>query len=300
MLNESQRESVQVAGQAACEERKMDRWRTLWEAEGEKRMPMVALVGYLCLLILLQWYGPDSWPIILVCGLLAAALALSGALWLEGKVRLLLNNSWFVAAFHVMIAFVAAVPAREFVSRALQSPAQDFDLAVALMTGVLYVPMWGMVSGASVVVTAILVWLYAYLLGVLSATVFDGPVRILVDETRFRNRYRGWVKGVHEHSLRYGVRSAGALFVALLFCFCSAAAFDFIKNQSRLVRLATFFADFQDPGLYPCLLQGKNGNDRRVRLLENGVVSVATRNGFDVEIKMHVLDLERCKLNPRQ
>lgn len=154
---------------------------------------------------------------------------------------------------HLVILILATAYSRNLVADSLMLPPQDFDLTVSLLTLLLYIPTWGIVTAA---VLAILVLLF-YFASLVIGAVGKSPTKPLL-------------------------HSAG---VFMLLLFVTGALDTFFAHEKRitpLVRLAALFLDYQPAENYPGVKKGE-----RVRLHENGIISVAelTENGVVISIR---------------
>jgi len=279
---------------------KQNLWNRLRESQDLERRLAIALPLSLFVLIpLVLWLGPYSWVTLSVVSLLATVLALAAVLWLEKIFRAMVSNSLVVGTFHAIVVFITAVPARLTVSAALKLPAQDFELAVALMTGALYLPMWVLIASLILLSVASVLVLYASIVAMLRVYLLTGPVQFFVDASRWREGYERWLVAVRAHAQRYGLRALEAFTLALALSVMSAAVIGYACKQSAIVRWVAYLADFQGMDRYPCMADVVHSKDGRVRLHENGVVSVARPKGFDVDIEVYTLDVNDCKLNRR-
>ena len=233
--------------------------------------------------------GPSSWLLLLGTAVCVSLLVLASAHWIREKVRLLRKRriaTWATVLFRVSVAFIAAIPARHAVALATGLPPQDFELSVALVTGVLYVPVsFGVVWAALVVVAAVQL-IFAVLLQFVAQ--LSNPLY------GFSGSVRAWATRQLEESSRFCQLGFGTLLLSVPLAIIFGLLTILIVNQSPFVRLTAFFADYQSMPNYPCLTTGQ-----RARLHENGVVSIATLNALDVAIRVEVLDAEKCLLEHR-
>lgn len=274
-------------------------WQELWERHGERRLVKASILASVMLFALMNWYGPDAWPTVSMALLMATAFAFSGAVWLHGKVKWLLRSSLIVNGFHVLVAFVAAVPARDIASKALQLPPHDFDLSVALITGALYLPVWGMLAGLLIALAAVCLLAYALVAALVVGTAVGPPLQSFLSGTRWQVQCERWLARVRDRAERYGVRGLGSFVVAGGLTLLSAFVFQAVQSQLPMVRWVAYWADYQDPGRYPCVTNAAPPGGSRVRLHENGIISVARTERFDVKVAVYLLDLSSCELRPK-
>lgn len=158
-----------------------------------------------------------------------------------------------VTTIHVFVLILATAFARFVVASSLRLPPQDFDLTVALIAIVFYIPAWSIVVSVLLGSTAILWELVGFL-------------------SMFFTRSSGSVAKCFAHM-------AGSLAI----CFFSGSVYQFAMDNEKslhpLVKWVAFFSDFQPAPLYPGIGEGE-----RIRLHENGVISVADIKNGTIEI----------------
>lgn len=160
-----------------------------------------------------------------------------------------------IVILHLFVLLFAAILARNVVASALGLPSQDFDVSVSFIALVFYIPAWSMVVSIFVGISALFLYITALLIG-----AFNRPFK--------------------ETAKLFG-HAAGALAI----CIYSYSVFDFAhKNEKSLhplVRWVALFGDFQSAEAYP-----RVGATERIRLHENGVISVATVENNTVVIRV--------------
>ena len=145
-------------------------------------------------------------------------------------------------------------------SSAIGLPAQDFDLTVGLVTLVLCVPVWGVAVAA--------------IFGVIAAIHY-----LLVLAKMLLNR-----------SLSEVVVAFGQCIGAFVCAFLSIYGFEYVTRHHReadpAIRLVAYFVDYQPAPKYPGI-----GAQERVRLHENGIISVAVPvDDGGIEIRQRMFD----------
>lgn len=154
-----------------------------------------------------------------------------------------------ITVLHLLVLYFAAVYSRFVVGSALGLPPQDFDLTVSLVSLALYIPAW------SIFISILL-----------------GLVAIVFEITWFFSL-------LAKQSFESTVKSLAHMVGALAVCYISGSVYGFVEKNVNsllpLVKWVAYFSDYQPAPNYPGIAVGE-----RVRLHENGVVSVATiRNG---------------------
>lgn len=190
--------------------------------------------------------------------LASLAFAIGFSIWCWPTVK----NVWehpvgraFIVILHLFVLLLAAILARNIVASALGLPPQDFDVSVSFIALVFYVPAWSMIVSILVGIFAFFLYLVGLLIG-----AFNRPFK--------------------ETAKLFG-HAAGALAI----CIYSSTVFDFAnKNENSLhpfVRWVALFGDFQSAEAYPGI-----GAAERIRLHENGIISVATVENNAVVIQV--------------
>lgn len=160
-----------------------------------------------------------------------------------------------IVILHLFVLLFAAILSRNVVASALGLPPQDFDVSVSFIALVFYIPAWSIVVSILVGIFAFFLYVIALLIG-----VFNRPFK--------------------ETAKLFG-HAAGALAI----CIYSYAVFDFANKNEKslhpLVKWVALFGDFQSAGVYPGV-----GAMERIRLHENGVISVATVEENTVVIRV--------------
>lgn len=164
-------------------------------------------------------------------------------------------GSTFIVVLHLFALLLSAILARNVVAAALGLPPQDFDVSVSFMALLLYVPAWSVVVSVPIGFFALILYLIALLSGVSN--------------------------GADKNVAKFFGHTVGACIVFS----CSLSFFDLvIKNEKflhPLVRRIAFYGDFQQTDAYPGI-----GHGERIRLHENGVISLATIEDNTVVIRV--------------
>lgn len=159
----------------------------------------------------------------------------------------------FVTTVHVLVLLLSTTCARFVVASSLRLPPQDFDLTVGFIALVFYIPAWSIAVSVLLGSLAILFELIA-LLSMFITKSFSGAAKCFA-------------------------HMAGALAI----CFFSTNVYQFAMDNEKslhpLVKWIAFCADFQPAPLYPGIQEGE-----RIRLHENGVISVADVKNGTIEI----------------
>jgi hypothetical protein len=169
-----------------------------------------------------------------------------------------------VTVAHILVLVLATVFARSVVAASLLLPPQDFDLTVWFITIVSYIPAWSIAVSVLTGVVGTLLFIATYFLSL----------------STFLLR----MAGIGARSFRdekYFAQAVGAIAV----CIFSIGIYDFAtKNEQslhQLVKWVAFFSDFQPAPLYPGIAEGE-----RIRLHENGVISIAEIQNDEIQIRV--------------
>ena len=160
-----------------------------------------------------------------------------------------------IVILHLFVLLFAAILARNVVASALGLPPQDFDVTVSFIALIFYIPAWSIVASILVGIFAFFLYVIGLLIG-----LFNRPFK--------------------ETAKLFG-HAAGALAI----CLYSFSVFKFANQNEKslhpLVRWVALFGDFQSANSYP-----GTSTTERIRLHENGVISVATVEKNTVVIKV--------------
>lgn len=190
--------------------------------------------------------------------LASLAFAIGFSIWCWPTVKIVWVHpvgKALIVIVHLFVLLFAAILARNVVASALGLPPQDFDVSVSFIALVFYIPAWSMVVSILVGISAFFLYFIGLLIG-----VFNRPFR---------------------ETVKLFGHAAGALAI----CIYSSSVFDFANKNEKslhpLVRWVALFGDFQSAEAYPGV-----GATERIRLHENGVISVATVENNAVVIRV--------------
>lgn len=172
---------------------------------------------------------------------------------------------------HVLVGLVDAMHARQLVADALQLPPHDFDLTVAILALLYYIPLW---LAFAAVITVVLA-----LLGVVAGLLLHVPIQLLKPVAPSVSAWENLPKRLLLHG-------AAAMIFATV---CGLLAGLFRAPETVLhpfARLIAYAADYFPAAAYPGIPDGQ-----KVRLHENGVVSVARRDRLTVTIEVTTVKL---------
>lgn len=167
----------------------------------------------------------------------------------------------FLIFFNATTLLLSTIQSREIVSSAIRLPAQDFDIAVYAVTLIYYPPLFFCSFS-----------IFLVFLTILSATTsmcFSG-IKILVGITSGDDTV---VAG----------RAVGAVFLAALL----SGAYSYLNKDIAELLLkhialnVAYYGDYQIADKYPGIPKGT-----RIRLHENGVISIATKGESGVSIEV--------------
>jgi hypothetical protein len=235
--------------------------------------------------------GPDSWSVLLGTAVCLSLFALASFHWIDGKFKALRAtgiHSWATRLFHIFVVFLAAIPARFAVAHATGLPPQDFDLSVALLTGLLYVPVWFGVTSAVLLLIATVQFSYSLLLLFVTMPIQQFVIALISEQSAIRE----WTVKRSEESQRFIKLTFGTIILSALLAGMFGMLTSLVITQSTFVRWIAYCADFQSIPSYPCLTTGE-----RARLHENGAVSIAKPSRMDVDIRVEVLNFEKACLS---
>lgn len=241
-------------------------------------------------LMTIVFFGVDSWPTLCATLVFVFFLSLAGIHRLWATFNWLISKkpaTWLRNLFHLIVVFIAAIPARNAVAQAIGLPPQDFDLSVTLLVGILYIPTWFAVVGIGLLAVAIGQFFYGGALVGVDWLITPKPC--LPGFTPRPNDQLSRLISCAASGKRHVELAFGTLLIALFFVGLFGTLTQLIVNQTTLVRWVAYKADYQSIPKYPGI-----SADQRVRIHENGVVSIARPVGWDVEIEVINLDNKDC------
>ncbi|TDR38521.1 hypothetical protein DFR29_12022 [Tahibacter aquaticus] len=171
-----------------------------------------------------------------------------------------------LAFAHLLVGFVAAIKARHLVANALQLPPHDFDLTVAILALLFYPPLW--LAFAAVIATVV------GFLGLAMALLLHVPTQLLKPLITPPNEWEA-------RGLRLLMHGAAAMALGMV-CVLLTQLVEIDEADLRpAARLIAYAVDYHTVGAYPGVPA-----DQKIRLHENGVVSIARLTGLTVTIEV--------------
>lgn len=179
--------------------------------------------------------------------------------------------------FHGLVGFVSLISARALVGLAIGMPAKDFDFTV-LTFGVVLYPAVLMV----VIFVVLLLGCALSFIAVVNASFLNSSshIPIIGLHPSLQEKLNAWELARNKFVSKVSSKMVGALATAVVIVFLVSSAYDPLFKHPNLVRLVSYFADYQYARAYPGVEPGK-----KFLLHENGVVSYAELDGWwDVRI----------------
>lgn len=230
--------------------------------------------------------------------------------WLKTKWKTRAGK-WIISIWHVAVLFIAVFPSRLFVANALGLPPQDFELTVATVAILLYAPLWVVLAAVCTAVVGFLFVLRSMLSAMLAGFVSMVVAFVFMVESFFMafnhtqtsrpilSRNNFFVQSQSKlaqlkRELEWKSYSTyGHGFGAIVISFLAGFAWDqtnYWISHHKFIKWVAYTSDFQFAACYP----GVDAN-KRLRLHENGVVSYAEQDGWDIKItvgRVHQVTLE--------
>jgi hypothetical protein len=199
--------------------------------------------------------------------------------WLKEKWQYTVGKV-IISVLHAIILFASVVPSRYFVAKSLGLPPQDFDVTVGFLALELYPVMWLLVISIISLLLYVFLLIIAVLCSFTSYPLFNELTIFFSKAFSPSSKVRYFVEHGREKIMsRYFFHAIGAAIVAI----CGGAVWDwhsrFILQHPQPIRWVAYLADYQPSILYPGV-----SKTTRLRLHENGVVSYAERNGWNIQI----------------
>lgn len=184
-----------------------------------------------------------------------------------------LVNAWahpvgkvIIAILHLLVLLLSTAFARFVVASSLGLPPQDFDLTVSFVVIALYIPVWSIVASLFLGGAALVFEIFG-LMGMIAPQSFGSTVKFFAHMSG-----------------------------ALVLCFFFGRTFEYVVEHERylypLIKRVAFISDFQPAAKYPGI-----GDNERIRLHENGVISFAQIQDGEVQIVVRTIDGVKFSIN---
>ena len=185
-------------------------------------------------------------------------------------------GKWIISILHAAVLFLAIIPSRILVADALGLPPQDFEMTVATLTILIYVPLWVVLVAACTSMVGLLLLLPLLVVGLLSPILaVDGLLRL---SPRCRSVIQLKWNLICQSAWKFYGHGVGAMVICLLSWHAVDESNTWIANPT-LIKWVAYISDFQFAPSYPGIDKAK-----RLRLHENNVVSYAERDDWNIKI----------------
>jgi hypothetical protein len=253
------------------------RYRRRWRiTRVSYRFYLIGQIVFLLGLALQLKMGVRFLPIaIQVCG--AAMFFLGFVTWLFPVARKVANTfvgKWLSRILHGIFLIIARVVARMVVADAIKLPPQYFDLTVALVALVAYIPVWIGATALFLTIGFICVYPLWAIAKIVPFVANSLTLPMMGQSNGLKRMTRKW--NMRTNKLYFHVLG---ILAALYVVFSLIEGWEFVAQHSLPgVRWFAYIADFQPAGNYPGVTC-----DGRIRLLDNGVVEIARIVKYDIE-----------------
>lgn len=225
----------------------------------------------------------DSWIFNAAISISAILFGLGFVLWVQPW----LQDKWktthgklLLAGIHTAILFLAVIPSRYFVSKALGLPPQDFEITVHIFAVELYPALWFLLLSVALFAVSLILFLLTVLC-MMSSYPFINDMLLLASKLlSSQSKMRSFIESGRDRfiSRAFG-HVMGAIFVAL----AAGGVWDlharFLLDNPNIIRWAAYATDFYQSKNFPGV-----DSSKKLRLHENGVVSYAEPDGWDIKI----------------
>ena len=201
----------------------------------------------------------------------AASFTTGFLMWVVPKMRELWKypvRRVALVALHATILFVAVPISRHFTALALGLPPQDFDITVAFVALELYPALWVLTLSLGAMILSVGLLLVSAVMALLSSFHWIAL-----------GRAGHWEQCSHRLGFRACLHAMGATLIAVGAAMLWGWHADLLLSHPDLIRRVAYLTDYQPAANYP----GVNAS-ARLRLHENGVVSYAVPNGWNIDI----------------
>lgn len=196
-----------------------------------------------------------------------------------------------LALVHALVLLLAIFPAKFLVAQAMKLPPQYFEVTVGICTLLFYPAMWLLVLSFIALLLVIVFTLTSYLLQWTTLPLIDETLMLFGKafpaESSSRNFF---IEGRRRSASSLNRHSYGAL---VIFAFALLGCGFYVSSTEKFspaVRWIAYAADFQWAPMYPGIDAKK-----RFRLMDNGVVAYAERNGWGVDITVGYFEQPKAK-----
>jgi hypothetical protein len=176
---------------------------------------------------------------------------------------------------HAFVLVIAIVFARHVVANAMKLPPQYFDITVSFVALITYIPAYFIF-----LTVASIVFFSSMLILAGTVIVFENVIRAIsvpwVGKVAWIDQYSMKMKAI---VLKAFLHAIGAAAVGILGAVFINGILTIAPYANGVIRSLAYIADFQPAGIYPGV-----PIDARIRLADNGVVSVARKTSNGIEI----------------
>lgn len=188
-------------------------------------------------------------------------------------------GKWAIGGLNVVVWFLAHLPARLAVAKALGLPPQDFEMTVSIWTVAVYPAVWIVFMSLltlCIFAASMLAYFVVYLSSFpLITEVIDFLAHLLPSSVG--NRLK--TENRRKVGTRYLAHIAGSAMLVIASAAILKACTSLQEYCLPAIPWIAYVADYQEAPAYPGI-----PNNQRVRLHENGVVSYAALEGRAVRI----------------
>lgn len=199
--------------------------------------------------------------------------------WLQDKWK---TTHWklTLAGIHTAILFLAVIPSRYFVSKALDLPPQDFEATAHIFAVELYPALWFLLLSVALFAVSLIFFLLTVLC-MMSSYPFINDMLLLASKLlSSQSKMRSFVESGRD---RFISRAFGHVMGAMFVAIAAGAVWDlharFLLDNPNVIRWAAYATDFYQAKNFPGV-----DSSKKLRLHENGVVSYAEPDGWDIKI----------------
>lgn len=202
-------------------------------------------------------------------------------IWILPKAIAMGNSKIGVAMLVCLQALMIPIclaMARKIIADAVQLPPESFDATVALISVLLIPVAWAVFIITLIVAISLALTVVAAI--IVSAIFLLQTLSTVLPFVAANNRFHGWCATLYSYQNRTVERMTGAFVVALVICGLMAGYGALVLDRPT-VRFLAYLLDFNIAEDYPGVRHGEP-----MRLLENGLVVYAKRDGFNVKFNV--------------
>lgn len=238
-----------------------------------------ACIGYASVLFIREAYSLFGITTSIASILFGLGFVLWVLPWLKDKWQTT-RGKVLIGVLHAAVLFLAVIPSRIIVANALGLPPQDFEITVNIFAVELYPALWVLLLALAMFFVSLIFMLLGFLCSITTSPIFNDLLILSSKLLSTQSRARLFIEaGRGKFISRSFGHAIGATIISLAAAQVWTWHASFLIANPAIIKWVAYVTDFQFADRYP-------GTDskKRLRLHENGVVSYAEEDGWDIKI----------------